>query len=215
MTFQQRLAQLKQRIEGGMPQDVLDIMHGATAELAASGIEEKVLKVNDTMPAFSLLDENEQAINSSELTTKGPLVITFYRGLWCPYCNADLANLKHIVSTVEEDGGNMITISPELPEYSREIIKKQRLPFSILSDAGNEIAAKFGLRFRLPENLKVLYRDTFNIDLEKFSGDPSWTLPMPARFLVDSAGIIHYAESSADYTQRPDPDDLVEVLKTL
>ena len=132
----------------------------------------------------------------------------------CPYCNADLANLKHIAPTVQEAGGTMVAISPELPEYSREIISKQRLPFSILSDAGNEIAAKFGLRFSLPEDLKALYRDTFNIDLEEFSGDPSWTLPMPARFLVDSAGIIRYAESSADYTQRPDPDDLIGVLKT-
>ena len=214
MTFQERLAHLKQRIEGGMTQAYLDIMHGATAELAASGIEEKVLKVGSVMPAFSLPDENGQTVNSSELMAKGPLVITFYRGLWCPYCNADLANLKHIVPTVEKAGGTMVAISPELPEYSREIISKQRLPFSILSDAGNEIAAKFGLRFSLPEDLKVLYRDTFNIDLEKCSGDPSWTIPMPARFLVDSDGIIRYAESSADYTQRPDPDDLIEVLKT-
>lgn len=215
MTFQERLAGLKQRIEGSMPQEYLDIMHGATAELEDSGIQDKVLKTGDMSPAFSLPDENGQSVSSADLLTKGPLVITFYRGLWCPYCNADLANLKHIVPDVEAAGATMIAISPELPEYSAEIIRKQNLPYSILSDAGNETAAAFGLRFSLPDALKKLYRDTFGIDLEKFSGDPSWTLPMPARFLIDSEGVIRYAESSPDYTKRPDPDALIKVLETL
>ena len=215
MTFQERLASLKQRIEGSLPQEALDIMHAATAELAASGIQGKVLGAGDTMPAFTLPDENERPVNSSDRLAEGPLVITFYRGVWCPYCNADLANLKHVVPTVQEAGGTMIAVSPEQAEHSRTIIQRQKLPFPILTDFENNVAAAFGLRFAVPETLKLLYRDTFHIDLEQYSGDPGWTLPMPARFLVDRDGVIRYAESSPDYTQRPDPDDLVEVLKAL
>ena len=215
MTFQEQLAHLKQKIEGDMPQKYLDIMHGATAELETSGIQETILNVGDSAPVFALPDENEEIISCAELMANGPLIITFYRGLWCPYCNTDLGNLKHYVPIIEEASATMVAISPERPEYSQEIIKRHKLPYSILSDAGNEVAAKFGLRFTVPERLKLLYRDTFGIDLEKYNGDSTWTLPIPARFLIDTEGIIRYAEFSPDYTQRPDPDDLIGILKTL
>lgn len=215
MTFQERLAGLKQKIEAGIPREYLAIMHGATAELAAGGIQDGVLKFGDRMPAFTLPDENGTFIQSSEWLEKGPLVITFYRGVWCPYCNADLSNLKHVQPDVEAAGAVLAAISPEKAEHSQAVIKQHKLPFPILTDAENKTAAAFGLRFAVPEKLKLLYRDTFKIDLEFYSGDPSWTLPMPARFLVDTGGIIRYAESSPDYTQRPDPEDLMAILNTL
>lgn len=214
MNFQERLESIKQRIEGNMPASYLKIMHGATRALEQSGIQKKVLKVGATMPTFALLNQARKEVNSQELL-QAPLVITFYRGVWCPYCNADLANLKKYVPEIEALGARLIAISPEQPEYLKKIIGMQKLNFDILHDAGNTLAAQFGLKFQLPQDLKELYRDKFNVNLKLHQGNDEWALPMPARFVVDTQGVIQYAESAPDYRQRPNPDDLMEVLKVL
>ena len=107
-----------------------------------------------------------------------------------------------------------MAISPQLPEHNRELIRSRQLTFEILTDRGNEVAAKFGLRFALPAYLRQLY-GTFPLDLEKFNGDASWTLPIPARFLVDQQGVIRWAEGDPDYTTRPEPEAVLEALRTL
>ncbi len=107
-----------------------------------------------------------------------------------------------------------MAISPQLPEHNRELIKHRQLTFEVLSDRGNDVAAKFGLRFELPQYLRDVYR-TFPLDLEKFNGDASWTLPIPARFIIDREGIIRAAEADPHYTTRPEPDDTLRALRTL
>jgi peroxiredoxin len=107
-----------------------------------------------------------------------------------------------------------VAISPQLPEHSRELIERRGLTFEILSDRGNEVAAAFGLRFTLPEYLRRIYR-TFPLDLEVFNGDASWTLPMPARSVIDRSGIIRAAEFDPDYTTRPEPAETLEILRGL
>ena len=111
-------------------------------------------------------------------------------------------------------GASLVAISPQLPEYSRELIERRHLTFEILSDRGNEVAAQFGLRWTLPEYLREVYRG-FPLPLEKFNGDDSWTLPIPARFVLDPQGIIRYAESDPDYTTRPEPSDTLEALRAV
>ena len=107
-----------------------------------------------------------------------------------------------------------MAVSPQLPEHNRELIRTRHLTFEILTDRGNEVAEKFGLRFTLPDYLRQLYR-TFPLDLEKFNGDASWTLPMPARFVLDRQGIIRMAESDPDYTTRPEPQDTVDAVRAI
>ena len=107
-----------------------------------------------------------------------------------------------------------MAISPQLPEHNRELIRSRQLTFEVPTDRGNEVASKFGLRFSLPGYLRQLY-GTFPLDLEKFNGDASWTLPMPARFVIDPQGIIRSAESDPDYTTRPEPEDTREAVRAL
>jgi peroxiredoxin len=107
-----------------------------------------------------------------------------------------------------------VAISPQLPSHNRELIRSRSLGFEILSDAGNEVAARFGLRFALPDYLREVYA-SFALDLTGYNGDASWTLPMPARFIIDRQGIIRYAESDPDYTTRPEPEDTVAALRAL
>ncbi|PWJ39166.1 peroxiredoxin-like family protein [Sediminitomix flava] len=214
-TLNERLEQLKERLEGSMPPEALKIMHGATDDLRASGIMEKVAKVDDTFPSFTLVNQDNAEVSLADLLAKGPVVVTFYRGVWCPYCNADLANLKKYAEEIESLGASVIAISPEKPEFLKDIIAKQRLNYDILHDANNELAAELGLKFHLQEDLKVLYRDAFKIDLAGHQGNDEWALPMPARFLIDKDGKIRFVETDPDYRIRPEVEPLIEVLKSI
>ena len=147
MTFQERLAEKKKKVEGNLSPSYVKILHRATRELQRSGLEKKVLKAGDVMPPFELSDQNGSMKSSAEALKEGPLVITFYRGFWCPYCNIDLANLNQYVPRFNEQGATMFTISPEKSEYSRKIIAMQRLSFDILWDEGNQLAEQFNLKF--------------------------------------------------------------------
>ena len=111
-------------------------------------------------------------------------------------------------------GATLVAISPQLPQHNRELARHRHLTFEILTDRGNEVAARFGLRFSLPEYLRQIYR-SFPLDLETFNGDASWTLPIPARFVIDPTGIIRAADSDPDYTTRPEPSDTLDAVRTL
>lgn len=215
MNFQDKLKSLIDRIEGNMPPEYVKIMHGATQDLINSGIQAGVLKVGDKMPSFTLLNQEGKEFSSDEGLGKDPLVLTFYRGFWCPYCNADLANLNKYVEEIRSLGADLVAISPELPEYSQKIVATQRLKYGILHDPSNQIAEKVGLKWFMQNPLKELYQDKFNIRLDQYHGDQEWSLPMPARILIDQEGTIKYIESEADYRKRPDPDALIETLKNL
>ena len=111
-------------------------------------------------------------------------------------------------------GAELLTISPQQPEFNRELIKEKNLTFDLLSDSGNRVAETYGLVYAFPEDLKKIYLQ-FGIDLGKYNGDESWTLPMPGRYVIDRSGIIRYAEVNPDYTVRPEPEEVIDVLKGL
>ncbi|MCH2194835.1 peroxiredoxin-like family protein [Kordia sp.] len=215
MTLQDSLDKLKERIEGGMPPQIVNIMHQATADLEASGIGEGILKVGDKAPEFKLPNQDGNLVSSTELLKNGPLVVTYYRGAWCPYCNTDLGNLKRYTAELQEFNATMISVSPQIPQYNKQITTQQRLNFDLLSDSENNVANEFGLRWEMVDPLKSLYRDSFGISLPNYNGDESWTLPVPARFIIGTDGIIKYAEFSIDYTKRPNPDVLVKALNEI
>ena len=126
----------------------------------------------------------------------------------------ELDALQEVIGEIQKLGANLISISPQLPEFSRELINQRNLTFDLLSDPGNKVAKAFGISFSFPENLKNLYLK-FGIDLPKHNGDDSWTLPMPARFIIDRDSTIRYAEVDPDYTVRPEPEHTIEALKAL
>jgi peroxiredoxin len=197
------------------PAWVHEPMHRATDELIASGAADRALKVGDTAPGFTLKDADGNEISSANLLQRGPLVVSFYRGVWCPYCNMELQALQAAVPEIEKRGARLVAISPQAPVNSRRSVRENKVSFPILSDTRNDVAAAFGLRFKLPDYLIELYRDVFKNDLTVVNGDQSWTLPMPARFVIGQDGIIAYAEVNPDYTRRPDPSELLPALDRL
>jgi peroxiredoxin len=194
--------------------EALDTMSRATAELIATGQAQRAKKAGDVAPEFTLRDPDGKLVSSRERLARGPLVISFYRGVWCPYCNLELQALQTALPDIAGRGASLVAISPQTAPNSRKSQRENKLDFPILSDVRSEVANAFGIRFALPDYLVELYKG-FKNDLPVFNDDPSWVLPMPARYVIGSDGIIAYSEVNPDYTRRPDPSELLPVLDRL
>ena len=217
MTLQAQLDAFKADFVGGKPPynappEVPKIMECATAELIASGQAGRALKAGDRAPSFTLNDPDGKPVSSAELLAQGPLVLSFYRGVWCPYCNMELQALEAALPSFRALGAQLLAISPQAASNSRKSQRSNELTFPILSDTRNDVAAAFGIRFKLPDYLIELYKG-FKNDLPAFNGDDSWTLPMPARYVIAQDGTIVYAEVNPDYTQRPEPEAMLPALR--
>ena len=219
MALQDRLDAFKADFRSGRPpynvtKERIEIMERATAELIASGQAHRAKRAGDAAPEFSLKDPDGKLVSSRELLAKGPLVVSFYRGVWCPYCNLELQALQEALTDIIVRGASLVAISPQTAPNSRKSQRDNKLDFPILSDVRSEVANAFGIRFALPDYLVELYQG-FKNDLPRFNDDPSWVLPMPARYVIGTDGVIAYAEVNPDYTQRPDPSELAPVLNRL
>lgn len=215
MTFQEKLAHKKKQVESNLTPNQLKILSTFIKNLKKTGIENKVLRPDSSIKKFALHNQNNELIESEKILLSKPLVLTFYRGFWCSYCNLDLSNLNRFVDEIRGLDAEILAISPERPEFSKKIIAMQKLNFDILWDQGNQVAKDFGLKYFLPKDMKKLYMESFHINLKHYHGDDEWALPIPARFVIDRSGIIRYAENDVDYTKRPDPDKAIAVLKSI
>jgi len=217
MSLQTMLDAFKVDFEAGkppysVPRSVIETMHRATAELIESTAAQRARKAGDVAPSFSLKDPEGNVVNSAELLKRGPLVLSFYRGVWCPYCNMELQALEAAKAEFDKYGATLVAISPQTAPNSRKSVRQNKLSFPILSDVKGKVGAAFGLRFNLPDYLVELYKQLKN-DLPSFNDDPSWTLPMPARYVIGQDGMILYSEVNPDYTRRPEPEDMIPVLQ--
>jgi peroxiredoxin len=215
LPLQGKLDALKFEFDNNLaPAAAVEALHRSVDELIASGAQGRALKAGDLAPEFTLPDPDGKPVSSKELLAKGPLVVTFYRGAWCPYCNFDLTALEEARSEIESRGATLVAISQQTAPNSRKSQRQNGLGFPILGDHGGEIAARFGLRWTLPDYLRVVQK-ALGADLTQFNGEDSWTLPMPARYVIAQDGRIAYAEVNADYTRRPEPSAIFPVLEQL
>jgi peroxiredoxin len=215
MSLQDKLDAFKADFEGNKaPPEVVAIIHKATDDLIATGRADRALKAGARAPEFALPDAHGNLVRSADLLQRGPLALTFYRGVWCPFCNLDLQAIQDAAGEIRALGASLVAISPQTAPNRRKSERENALSFPILSDHGNVLANEFGLRYRLPDELIALYKG-FGNDLAIGNGEDSWTLPMPARYVIAPDGVIAYAEVNADYTRRPDPSELLPVLRRL
>ena len=190
------------------------IFDADTESFISSGDAPQGLQVGDQLASFELPNQLGQTISLDELQGASNIVISFYRGGWCPYCNIELCVLQQALPEFKSHGARLIAISPQLPDESMSTTEKNELSFPVLSDAGNKVAKEFGLVFTLSEQLRPLY-ESFNIDLPATNGDKSFELPIPATFIIDSDGVVKGAFVNADYKQRMDLSDIINVLKEI
>ena len=192
MSLPQHLDALRAHLEVGTRSDALFLMLRVMEESASSDRATRALQAPSRAPAFSLPDESSQVVSLSERLLDGPAVVVFYRGDWCPWCKKELNALQRVVARFKLLGASVYAVSPQLPVFSRERIRRQRLDFSILQDAGGHVAAQFGVDWQVPAELRRLYL-ALNVDLEMFIVECCWVLPLPARVYLRRHQTIVYA----------------------
>jgi len=177
---------------GKIPGPIVTQLMDGIKEQVASGKADLALKAGDTAPTFTLKDPDGASVSSATLLERGPLVVSFYRGVWCPYCNLELQALEEARSDIEARGASVVAISIQNAANSRKSVRENKVGFPILVDAGGAVAAEFGLRYSLKPDLIELYK-TLGNDLAVINGETSWSLPMPGRYVIGQDGVVAYA----------------------
>lgn len=214
MTLKERLDAYKAVPNPNIRPEFRPIIGRTLSDLIASGQAQRSLQAGVRAPDFTLDDQDGMPMALSDLLEKGPLVVSFYRGVWCPFCNIELKALEEALGELHARGASLVAISQQTPSNSRKAQRENGLSFPILSDKGGDVGAAFGLRWTVPEDMREVHKKLGG-PLPTFNGEDSWTLPIPARYIISQSGTIVYAQANADYTQRPEPDDLFPVLDRL
>ncbi|GGU71273.1 peroxiredoxin [Streptomyces albospinus] len=197
-----------------IPAAAREVMERAARDLAASGQADRARRAGERAPSFSLPSATGSAVSLDALLAAGPVVLTFYRGAWCPYCNIALRALQEQHAGITARGARLVAVSPQIPDESLSLTEKHGLAFDVLSDVGSDTAKSYGLSFDLPDDLAATY-DSFGFDLQRVNGGHPRTLPLPATYVIDREGVIRWAFVDTDYTARAEPADILAALDTL
>jgi peroxiredoxin len=212
--LQQQLDEFLAQGRSLLPAHLLQDLLSPIEQLITSGAAEKALKEGVQAPDFTLPDALGNAVTLSHLLAQGSVVITFYRGEWCPYCNLELRAYQQALPQLRALGASLVAISPQMPDHSLSTGEKLELTFAVLSDVGNHVARQFGLVFSIDEAVRTAH-ERVGANLPAFNGDDSWELPMAGTFLIDQAGILRLAFVDPDFTRRLDPSVIIARLKEL
>jgi len=204
----------KELIAKYVPAETQSVHAAAVAELKAQSISAKALAVDTKAPSFELPDHDGKNVRSADSLAHGPLIICFIRGRWCPFCVGQMEAMNLAVPFIQEAGASLVAISPQTVKQSYFMHDQHKLKLSLLTDAGNKVARQFGLTYRVSAAQEAVYRRAF-VNLPFINGDDSWELPIPATFVIDRDGMIAYASANEDYTERPEPAEILHTLATL
>ena len=180
--------------------------------VSAEDASKTALNVGAKMPAFSLKDANGKSVSSDDLLRQSNLVVVFYRGSWCPFCNLYLKKLQRNLTAIKANGGNLVAISVENPDNSLTIAKKNALDFIVLSDPNLAVAGKFGIVYQLPAETDETYKTKYNLDIAKHNEMAKPELPLSATYVVNQKGEITYAWLDPDFSKRAEPQTIIESL---
>lgn len=211
MTLTEQLKEYAENSVKRHPGVAQDIMRNAIDELEATDILEKATKTGDQFPAFTLPNAQGVQIALEALLKEGKVVLTFYRGGWCPYCNIALKALQDALPEIKAKGATLVAITPETPDNTVSTQEKNELDFQVLTSENNELARSLGLVYTLPESLVTLYKK-FGIDLLESQGNEADELPIAATYIIEQNGKVSYHYLAEDYKLRADPLDIIAAL---
>ncbi|KAJ5444860.1 uncharacterized protein N7458_008732 [Penicillium daleae] len=214
MSLNTELAGVRDNFYANAPQSITDPIKESLENLKAAYDPRTAIQVGAALPDFTLTDALGKAVSSKTLLANGPILITFYRGEWCPFCNLQLASLQKHLAEFEAKGVFLVAVTPELPTETLSTTEKRGLKFTVLSDVGNKYARKLGIVWKMPETLRPVFK-TLGNDLVKSNGDDSFELPIPASLLVDGKGVVRKTFVDPDFTKRLEPETALEWIDTL
>ena len=185
------------------------MIEGLRTSGAVPGIE-----IGELAPEFVLPDATGTKVALRDLLAIGPVVVSFYRGAWCPYCNTELQALQGSLDAIKDRGASLVAISPQAPDASLSLVERLELGFDVLSDLEQSVSSAYGLQFELTPALQAIY-PKLGMDLTQHNADGSWHLPVPATFVLDSAGIVRARHVDPNYLERMPVDDILAALDDL
>jgi peroxiredoxin len=212
--LRQILAERKELIAKYVPTETQAVHARAVAELKQKHLAANVLPVEEKISEFQLQDHDGKSVSSSDLLAHGRLVLCFIRGRWCPFCVAQMEAMNLVLPEIEQAGSTLVAISPQTVQQSFFMRDQHKLRFPLLPDVGNKVAREFGLTYRVPDEQRAIYQRAF-VNLPFVNGDDSWELPIPATYIIDRDGTLLFASANEDYTERPEPADVVRFLQNI
>jgi peroxiredoxin len=196
------------------PPAMAEVGRKGIEDVAASGILKTALNVGATCPAFTLGDGKGERVSSAALLAKGPVVIVFYRGAWCPYCNLYLHAWQGYLPKLAERNATLVAISGEPPDRTAAVVKKTEATFTVLSDPGYQVSRRFGVVYEVPAVVTDAMQGR-GLDMKAYYGTGKAELPLSATYVVAQDGKIAYAFLDADYKKRAEPSDVLSALDRL
>ncbi|MFI5024509.1 MAG: peroxiredoxin-like family protein [Alphaproteobacteria bacterium] len=212
MSLKEQLAEYRAGWYKRVPAERQAIMQRHIEELRSGAIARTMLKVGDRAPAIVLGNAKGEIVDVGALLKKGPVIVAFYRGGWCPYCNLELKAFQEVLPEITAAGASLVAISPEKPDDTLSTAEKNALSFEVLSDVAQKVGRAFGLVYEFTDELKSAYQG-FGLDIPARNGAPGeWALPVSATYVIDRDGTIVYAYTDVDYRDRADPRDVIKAL---
>ena len=208
-----QIAELERSLPPLAPEQSL-LLEQAARELALSGISEQALKSGAQAPDFTLPNAVGRPVSLDAALKSGPVVVTFYRGIWCPYCSLQLRAYQNILPEILRLGASLMAVSPQNPDKSQATLLKNFLQYEVLSDRGNAVSRQFGLVYQVPGWVRSLYL-SFGTNLPQFNGDSSWELPIPGTFIIGNERRILLAYADSDARNRLEPAAILEALEVV
>ena len=212
-------AERRELIARYVPVEIQAIHARVVEELKTSGVDQQALRTGDAAPPFELRDQDGTLVRSTDLLSPRLLVLCFIRGRWCPFCVGQMEAMNAIVPELERLSASLVAISPQNVHQSFLMADQHKLGFPLLSDGGNQVSRQFGLVYRVPEYQQEIYRRAF-VNLPFINGDATWELPLPATFIIGRTAVggparILYASTNPDYSNRPEPTEILSKITTL
>jgi peroxiredoxin len=211
MSLKEQLAEYRAGWFKRVPAERQAIMERHIAELRG-GLAKTALKTGDRAPDIVLSNAKGEVVDVATLLKRGPVIVTFYRGGWCPYCNLELKAFQNVLPQITAAGASLVAISPEKPDDTLTTAEKNALSFEVLSDVGQKVGRAFGLVYVFNDKLKHAY-EGFGLNIPAKNGATEWSLPISATYAIAQNGAIVYAYNDPDYRDRADPEEVLRSLK--
>ena len=213
-TLEQQISSFLAEAAKTAPPGALATVGAEIGKMLDSGAGANIIASSTRAPDFTLPDAKGGTWQLAKILERGPVVLVFYRGGWCPFCDLQLRAYQASLGEIQAHGATLVAISPQTPDYALSDAEKKALTFPVLSDSGNRVARQYGLVVKFSAVMQKV-QAAFDAPLPRFNGDESWEVPTPAVFVVDRGGVVRFASANADWTKRVEPSAILRALESI